>query len=209
MSENKLLEVEDNDTTRYGLSAYYRENHRWWSHSANVFLPKPRPKVLLKLKANDQLFKDAIGMAQKGARVLWVCNTVKMAQAAYQQLKDLKKWVRDWLATLTLSSLYSARARRILDEPFRQNGQSNWRLHSGINANRRTKRWYWCWYINQWISPSDMLLQRIGRLWRHLDVRLPSMRPYSRTWILAAARRKIARWIKTVSALKIKQTLGD
>jgi len=206
---NKLLEVEENDITATDYPLITGKTTAGKVIPPMVSLPKPRPKVLLKLKATDQLFKDAIDMAQKGARVLWVCNTVKRAQAVYQQIKDPKN-------ELEIGLLHSRFPHFI-----RQEQEEYWMNRLGKTGSQTGG----CILVSTQIveqsvdidadiliselAPSDMLLQRIGRLWRHLDIRLPSMRPIPEPEFWLQQEEKSLNELKQLSSLKIKQTLGD
>jgi CRISPR-associated endonuclease/helicase Cas3 len=206
---NKLLEVDENNITAVDYPLITGKTTHGEIITPLFSLPKSRPKVLLKLKATDQLFKDAIDMAQKGARVLWVCNTVKGAQAVYQRLKDPKN-------ELEIGLLHSRFPHFI-----RQEQEEYWMNRLGKTGSQAGG----CILVSTQIveqsvdidadilvselAPSDMLLQRIGRLWRHLDVRLPSMRPIPEPEFWLQQEEKSLDELKQLSALKIKQTLGD
>jgi len=206
---NKLLEVEENDIAATDYPLITGKTTTGEIIMPMTSLPKPRPKVLVKLKTTEQLFKDAIEMAQKGARVLWVCNTVKMAQAVYQQLKDPKN-------ELEIGLLHSRFPHFV-----RQRQEEYWMNRLGKTGSKIGG----CILLSTQIveqsvdidadiliselAPSDMLLQRIGRLWRHLDIRLPSMRPITEPEFWLQQEEKSLDELKQLSALKIKQTLGD
>ncbi|MDD2661107.1 MAG: CRISPR-associated helicase Cas3' [Methylococcales bacterium] len=206
---NKLLEVEENDIAATDYPLITGKTTTGEIIPPMSSLPKPRPKVLVELKTTEQLFKDAIEMAQKGARVLWVCNTVKMAQAVYQQLKDPKN-------ELEIGLLHSRFPHFV-----RQRQEEYWMNRLGKTGSQIGG----CILVSTQIveqsvdidadiliselAPSDMLLQRIGRLWRHLEVRLPSMRPIPEPEFWLQQEEKSLDELKQLSALKIKQTLGD
>jgi CRISPR-associated endonuclease/helicase Cas3 len=206
---NKLLEVEENDIAVTDYPLITGKSTAGEIITPLCSLPKPRPKVLVKLKTTEQLFKDAIEMAQKGARVLWVCNTVKIAQAVYQQLKDPKN-------ELEIGLLHSRFPHFI-----RQEQEEYWMNRLGKTGSQAGG----CILVSTQIveqsvdidadiliselAPSDMLLQRIGRLWRHLDVRLPSMRPIPEPEFWLQQEEITLDKLKDLSASKIRKAFGD
>ena len=139
--------------------------------------PKPRPAVKCSFKNTEQLITDACRAANQGARVLWVCNTVNAAQEVFRELMRSKKKFKPGL-------LHSRFPHFI-----RQQQEEYWMERLGKNENRKGG----CILVSTQIveqsvdidsdiliselAPMDMLLQRMGRLWRHLEERPAKLRP--------------------------------
>ena len=139
--------------------------------------PKPRPAVKCSFKNTEQLITDARRAANQGTRVLWVCNTVNAAQEMFRELKRCENKFKVGL----LHSRFPHFIRQLQEE--------YWMERLGKNDNREGG----CILVSTQIveqsvdidsdilvselAPMDMLLQRMGRLWRHLEERPAKLRP--------------------------------
>lgn len=147
--------------------------------------PEPRPMVSRLFKKYHTLLKDAMDAARKGARVLWVCNTVNNAQKVFSELQQDIGY--------EIGLLHSR-----FPHFMRQEQEEYWMERLGKNDKHKNG----CILVSTQIveqsvdidsdiliselAPIDMLLQRMGRLWRHLDHRPASKRPVAspEVWIL-------------------------
>ncbi len=147
-----------------------------------------KPPVRVLFKPSDSMMNDAVNLALTGARILWVCNTVNQAQTVYKQLSKLvqEKPVDIGL----LHSRFPFFKRDQLEETWLERFG-----HGSISSNG-------CILVSTQIveqsvdidadlliselAPMDMLLQRIGRLWRHLLKRPPASRPVddAQIWVI-------------------------
>ncbi|MCL5254742.1 MAG: CRISPR-associated helicase Cas3' [Gammaproteobacteria bacterium] len=127
----------------------------------------------INLIANDKLgLEEALKRAAKGQQVLWIENTVKEAQQRYLDLAA--RAAELGISTGLLHSRFTVNDRqRIEDEWVNLFGKSGWKRRSekgriligtqvleqslDIDADFMVSRF----------APTDMLLQRLGRLWRH------------------------------------------
>lgn len=139
--------------------------------------PKPRPKVRIIIKNKEELFIEARKAANSGARVLWVCNTVKSSQDIFS---ELTKYSNDYEVGL-LHSRFPHFIRRKQEEYWMERLGKNSKITVGcilvstqiveqsvdIDSD----------VLISELAPMDMLLQRIGRLWRHLIERPAEKRP--------------------------------
>lgn len=112
--------------------------------------------------------KDAIEMALKGGAVLWVSNTVDAAQKQFMRFKD------STLGELPIGLLHAR-------FPFwrREIIENEWMERLGKNGKTRCASILVSTQIVEQsvdidadliiteLAPTDMLLQRLGRLWRH------------------------------------------
>jgi CRISPR-associated endonuclease/helicase Cas3 len=167
-----------------------------------------RPSVRRLFKDQNNLLKDAVKAAQQGARVLWVCNTVNAAQQIFDQLPKNDN-------SFELGLLHSR-----YPHFCRQQQEGYWMERLGKEGRQQGG----CILVSTQIveqsvdidadilisdlAPMDMLLQRIGRLWRHLEARSAENRPVDQPeiWILEEAK-PLEDLIKENSE-DIKKTLG-
>lgn len=128
------------------------------------------PPVRIRFRSEADIFSDAVEAARSGACVLWICNTVDRAQATYRTLCGER-----CEGDPPLGLLHSR-------FPFfrRQELEETWMLRLGKDREHRPRG---CLLIGTQVveqsvdldadllitelAPSDMLFQRLGRLWRH------------------------------------------
>jgi len=129
--------------------------------------PVPR-KVLVDFAAHGQAADEALVVANKGGAVLWICNTIGEAQRQYKQFKDRAE------TTFPIGLLHSR-------FPFhrREALEAEWMERFGKEGNTRCGSILVATQIVEQsvdldadflvteLAPTDMLLQRLGRLWRH------------------------------------------
>lgn len=129
----------------------------------------PSPKrVQVEFRHTDAAMKKAMTAASQGSSVLWICNTVSSAQEHFERIKN------ETDARVTAGLLHSR-------FPFwrREDLENEWMSRLGKNSENR----HGCILVSTQVveqsvdldadllvtelAPSDMLFQRIGRLWRH------------------------------------------
>ena len=151
--------------------------------------PPSQPAVTIRFRDQGAILSDAVAAARAGACVLWICNTVDRAQGTYHAICG-ERCEGDPPVGLLHSRF-----------PFfrREELEKEWMLSLGKD---RTHRPPGCLLISTQIveqsvdldadllitelAPTDMLFQRMGRLWRHWRTDHPP-RPRSQpeTWIIA------------------------
>jgi len=147
----------------------------------------------------------AFALAQKGGVVLWICNTVDSAQEIYKQLKTMGG------EALKLGLLHSR-------FPFwrREELEEEWMRRLGKDGESRCG----CILVSTQIveqsvdldadmmitelAPTDMLLQRMGRLWRHER----TLRPNAQPEFLIIEEERTLPELKTMEAKAVKSSLG-
>ncbi|MFA5903813.1 MAG: CRISPR-associated helicase Cas3' [Desulfobacula sp.] len=147
-----------------------------------------KPKVKVCFKMVETILGEVVGLALKGTKILWVCNTVDRAQNVYVRIKD--KLHGHKIDVGLLHSRFPYFKREELENYWLE----KFGYHKPDNQG--------CILVSTQIveqsvdidadlliselAPTDMLLQRIGRLWRHLEERPPEIRPVSHPeiWIL-------------------------
>jgi len=147
---------------------------------------EPRPAIKRAFKNMSQLFIDAQIKANSGARVLWVCNTVNTAQRVFG---ELVKQGNDFEIGL-LHSRFPYFIRQELEKYWMERlGKKNMSIGGCILVSTQIVEQSVDIDSDVLISelaPMDMLLQRMGRLWRHLEERPADKRPFNRpeVWIV-------------------------
>ena len=130
--------------------------------------PPALRKVKVDFVAPETAIPDAIELARKSGAVLWICNTVGAAQ---QQFKSFKELVGDEFPLGLLHSRFPYWRRDELEkiwmERFGKTGAtrcgsilvSTQVVEQSVDLDADL-------LITE-LAPTDMLLQRLGRLWRH------------------------------------------
>lgn len=131
--------------------------------------------VAVRLLHDDALaIEEAIARAQQGQQVLWIENTVVEAQQRYLDLAARASELG--LACGLLHSRFSADDRQRIEDhwvdmfgkPGRGQRQQQGRILIGTQVLEQSLDIDADFLISRF-APSDMLLQRLGRLWRHSD----------------------------------------
>ena len=128
--------------------------------------------------SDDEAMEEALLRAEGGQRVLWIENTVGEAQARWRLLAARAKEMGDLPCGLLHSRFTPA---------DREQAEEHWVAHFAHNAPERST----CGallvgtqvveqsldldadFLITRFCPTDMLLQRLGRLWRHADTQRP------------------------------------
>ena len=150
--------------------------------------PPEEKSVHVAFTEKERALHGAWEQACNGACVLWICNTVSSAQAVHAQLQGMEKQ-RGRQGTPALGILHSR-------FPYfrREELETYWMDVLGKNSKSRRG----CILVSTQIveqsvdldadllitelAPTDMLLQRIGRLWRHPRGERPAKR--TECWII-------------------------
>jgi len=128
--------------------------------------PEPKTVFVQMRNENDTLF-EALKRAKQGASILWVCNTVRNAQEMYDRAFESQSEIKIGL----LHSRFPFYQRQKLEEFWMEKLGKAVRTRSGcilfstqiveqsvdLDAD----------FMISELAPTDMLLQRMGRLWRH------------------------------------------
>jgi CRISPR-associated endonuclease/helicase Cas3 len=127
--------------------------------------PKTVKSVVVKRETRRNSLRKAAQMASAGACVVWICNTVESAQRTFNDIRDMGK------ETGLLHSRFPHFIREKLESHWIDAlGKSDARPNGCILVSTQV--------VEQSVdidadllitelAPTDMLLQRIGRLWRH------------------------------------------
>jgi len=130
---------------------------------------KPSSKtVQIRMKSEADALEEALKKAEKGASVIWVCDTVNKAQEMFDRAKMAKQ---SKIEIGLLHSRFPVFRRQELEEYWMEKLGKN-------NPDRRGCILFSTQIVEQSVdldadfmvselAPTDMLLQRMGRLWRH------------------------------------------
>lgn len=128
--------------------------------------------VGISFMSRDEIGKvaeEAVRRAESGQSVLWICNTVAGAQSNYKLLNSMKK-DKSFDAGLLHSRFLVGRRRELEDKWMERLGKTAKRsVGSVLVATQVVEQSVDidADYLISELAPSDMLIQRIGRLWRH------------------------------------------
>jgi len=148
--------------------------------------PPEEKKVHVVFVENEYALHDAWKQACNGACVLWICNTVARAQSVYAKLQALAHKQTEPPLFGLLHSRFPYFIREELETYWME-------LLGKDSENRRGCILVSTQIVEQSVdldadllitelAPTDMLLQRIGRLWRHPRGKRPAER--AECWII-------------------------
>lgn len=154
-----------------------------------VFEPDKTPIAVQMTNDAAALVAVALDRAEQGEQVLWIENTVKEAQQRYLDLAALA--CQQGIEIGLLHSRFTPQDRQANETVWvRAFGKDGWRSrpnHGRILVGTQVLEQSLDIDADMLVSrfaPTDMLLQRIGRLWRHADTpRSASAIP--QCWLLA------------------------
>jgi CRISPR-associated endonuclease/helicase Cas3 len=147
-------------------------------------------EVIVHLEKDDsQAFEEALKRADQGQQVLWIENTVAEAQAVYLRLS-----ARSQSLGINVGLLHSR-----FTQEHRQKNESRWvtlygkdgwhqrsdmgRILVGTQVLEQSLDIDADFLVSR-LAPTDMLLQRLGRLWRHDNPRR-NVHAKQEVWVLA------------------------
>jgi CRISPR-associated endonuclease/helicase Cas3 len=170
----------------------------------SVEAPPPK-RIVVRWREAAALATECVERAEQGCCVLWICNTVAGAQQAYRRVKSL---IREGGPPVGLLHSRFPMVRREEIEQF-------WMEALGRHGPRPPG----CILVATQVveqsvdvdadllvtdlAPTDMLLQRIGRLWRHERGQRPAERP--EVWIEKPGHEEV---LEDGDQRKIRDALG-
>jgi CRISPR-associated endonuclease/helicase Cas3 len=176
-----LLKSEAQPKTTTVLPPYpLVHSHQQGQKATAIPTPPPKEKrVAVVFTPQEQMFAQSLHHAEQGAQVLWICNSVGRAQETYELLREA------CAANNVELGLLHARL------PFfmRQKREHYWMDSFGKNGARQHGAILIATQIAEQsvdldadmlvteLAPTDMLLQRMGRLWRHQRASRPCPAP--------------------------------
>lgn len=193
-------DLEDEATRAYPLITGCNEGQTVEPVAATP--PKPRT-VAVEFITTDNASDEAIRVARDGGAVLWICNTVSAAQQQYNRFKDLNIPVG-----LIHSRFPFWQREKVEDKWMKLFGKAGEGRCGSILVSTQV--------VEQSVdldadllitelAPTDMLLQRIGRLWRHERVQ----RPVKASRICIIEESKSLEDFRNMTPQEIKKALGS
>jgi CRISPR-associated endonuclease/helicase Cas3 len=167
----------------------------------------PKPKTIgVTFIPESKAVSLAIDTATKGACVVWVCDTVDSAQRLYRQIRN------DNAARFPIGLLHA-------HFPFwrREKLEEEWMTRLGKESGTRCGSILVSTQIVEQsvdldadlmiteLAPTDMMLQRMGRLWRHDRGKRPVLKPQ----IVILEEAKSLQEFRKIEAKEIPKPLGD
>ncbi|MGA2620669.1 MAG: CRISPR-associated helicase Cas3' [Thermoguttaceae bacterium] len=130
--------------------------------------PPPARDVGVVFEATEDAVDEAVALAENGGCVLWVCDTVGAAQEQYQRFRAVAG--ERYRLGLLHSRFPFWRRQELEDEWMERLGKSGATRCASILVSTQVVEQSVDLDADLLISelaPTDMLLQRTGRLWRH------------------------------------------
>ncbi len=130
--------------------------------------PPPSRTIKVDFLLKEGAVNDASALAREGGAVLWICNTVGAAQDQYQRFREIVQ--EGVLVGLVHSRFPFWRREELETEWMERFGKEGVTRCGSILVSTQV--------VEQSVdldadlmftelAPTDMLLQRLGRLWRH------------------------------------------
>ena len=136
-------------------------------------------KVVLSFRSTEECVEEAVKRASEGQQVLWIENTVKSAQTIYESIVNITSSKSATVEIGLIHSKFTRLDRFKLEERWLNflgksaadtERLSNGRILVGTQILEQSIDIDADFLVSR-IAPSDMILQRMGRLWRHNRVR--------------------------------------
>jgi CRISPR-associated endonuclease/helicase Cas3 len=172
-------------------------------HSSPEWSSHRRISLNVAVISEEETRNELIARAEAGQSVLWIRNTVVEAQQAF---RDVSSSVREGAVRVgLLHSRFPFQRRADLEEDWLEHlgpNRSASALGSILVATQVVEQSVDIDldFIVSDLAPSDMLLQRLGRLWRHKRPNRPAIAPYF--WI------RLPELPTTLNAMQLKKALG-
>lgn len=153
----------------------------------------------------EKAAEEAVKLARKGGAVLWICNTVDAAQKQYRRFMKLAG--KEFPIGLLHSRFPFWRREKIEAEWMERFGKEGATRCGSILVSTQIVEQSVDLDADLMITelaPTDMLLQRLGRLWRHER----GHRPVDAAQLFIIEEEKSLEDLKTAGAEAIKKILG-
>ncbi len=205
---NKLICAEENEMQNDNYPLVTGKTSMGELIDPQSSMSAPRPAIKCTFKQYEKLSLEAIQTTQQGARVLWVCNTVSAAQEIYEQLSKSDSNVEIGLLHSRFPHFIRQQQEEYWMERLGKKGEmdggcilvSTQIVEQSVDIDADV-------LISE-LAPMDMLLQRMGRLWRHMDVRTQEIRPVDQPEIWIIEETKSVDELRNEKCNEIKKILG-
>ena len=166
----------------------------------------PPPKISVQFRSREKAAEEAVEVAKAAGCVLWICDTVASAQASFERLRGFA--AMGFFDVGLLHSRFPFYRREGLENLWMERlGKGDRRGGGCILVSTQVVEQSVDLDADLMVSelaPTDMLLQRLGRLWRHKRRNRPIPSP---RFILLEEDRDLETLL-SASAAEIKQAFG-
>ncbi|MFP3042860.1 CRISPR-associated helicase Cas3' [Treponema primitia] len=217
--KNKILNL---DEQNFGASSPYplisvltdREKGMQEIPAKSTVESTGSPHVSIKNVSDDAAFEEALKRAEQGQQILWIENTVDEAQKRYS---DFTGRIGNLTITVEFGLLHSRFTKHdrkenedkwvdLFGEKGKERRQECGRILVGTQVLEQSLDIDADFLVTR-ICPTDMLLQRIGRLWRHNDTVRPA-EAHCEAWILMPEYEKVLAGYNKKTENVFNQELG-
>lgn len=203
----QLLSQSGNELNDPNLPYPLISGRRKEMHIEPIAAEPPAPRnVKVDFVNAEKATEEAIALALEGGAVLWICNTIDAAQKQYQRFE---KMTQGKFPLGLLHSRFPYWQRELLEnewmERFGKSGEtrcgsilvSTQVVEQSVDLDADLM-------ITE-LAPTDMLLQRLGRLWRHER----ENRPVNAARLCIVEEARSLEEFRTMPTKEIKQELGS
>lgn len=173
--------------------------------SSAVVEPPPSRSVAVEFSENAKAQDDACTVARAGGTVLWICDTVDAAQRQWVRFRTM---LGDAIPLGLLHSRFPFVRREAIEQEWmaRLGKGGSTRCGSVLVATQVVEQSVDldADFLVTELAPTDMLLQRLGRLWRHSRER----RPVPRATVRILSEERPLEDLRRLDARSIRQSLG-
>lgn len=168
--------------------------------------PPASRNVKVDFIAEENAAEEAIELAKNGGAVIWICNTIDAAQKQYRRFMKLAE--KEFPIGLLHSRFPYWRREKLENEWMERFGKDGQTRCGSILVSTQVVEQSVDLDADLMITelaPTDMLLQRLGRLWRHEREK----RPVEITRLCIIAETRSVEEFRTLSPHEIKKELGS
>lgn len=168
--------------------------------------PPASRNVKVDFIAEENAAEEAIELAKNGGAVIWICNTVDAAQKQYRRFMKLAG--KEFPIGLLHSRFPYWRREKLENEWMERFGKDGQTRCGSILVSTQVVEQSVDLDADLMITelaPTDMLLQRLGRLWRHEREK----RPVGITRLCIIEETRSVEEFRTLSPQEIKKELGS
>ena len=202
----QLVREDSTNTPQSNLPSYPLLSWRTPAGSSSAVVEPPPPRsVTVEFSEHAKALDDACEVARAGGTVLWICDTVDAAQRQWERFGTV---IGDSIPLGLLHSRFPFFRRAAIEHEWmaRLGKGGSTRCGSVLVATQVVEQSVDldADFLVTELAPTDMLLQRLGRLWRHPRERRPV--PCATVRILSEA--SPLEDLRRLGARSLRQALG-
>ncbi len=170
-------------------------------------LPPESSEICVSFKQEDELLSLAWQQAQRGTCVLWICDTVSSAQRVFRAFRDMTAAGEKPDVGLLHSRFPLYRREELESHWMEALGKNGMRPEGSVLVSTQEVEQSVDLDADLMITelaPTDMMLQRMGRLWRHTR----KNRPVEKPKIYVVSESQSVDEFRQMTAKQISRSLG-